>query len=105
MRLSVVRMAFECVREGRDGVYIDLHVVPGSKKAGIDYDEYGKRLRIKVLAPATDRKANKAVVEFFSALFGECVIVFGPTSRKKTILVRGQSYSEVLRALEEKLRV
>ena len=98
-------MALECVREGRDGVYIDLHVVPGSKRMGVDYDEYGKRLRLKVLAPAADGKANKDVIGFFSALFGECVIVSGPASRKKTVLVLGRPYAEVLSALEEKLRV
>ncbi len=98
-------MALECVRAGREGVYIDLHVVPGSKKTGMDYDEYGKRLRVKVLAPAVDGKANKDVVGFFSGFFGECVIVSGHTSRKKTVLFPGRQYSEVLSVLEGKLRV
>lgn len=96
-------MALECVREGRDGVYIDLHVVPGSKKAGMDYDEYGKRLRIKVLAPAVGGKANRDVVGVFSGFFGECAIVSGHASRKKTVLVPGRPYTEVLGVLEGKL--
>ena len=97
-------MAIECSRQGRDGTYIDLHVVPGSKKEGVDYDEYSKRLRLKVSAPAVDGKANKSVLEYFSSLFGKCELTSGQTARKKTVLVRGRTTGEVLRVLEEKLK-
>jgi uncharacterized protein len=94
-------MVLECVRQGRDGVYIDIHVVPGSKKEGVDYDAFGKRLHLKIKAPAVDGKANKGVLDYFSGLFGSCELVNGPASRKKTVFIRGRPYSEVLSRLEE----
>jgi uncharacterized protein (TIGR00251 family) len=97
-------MALECVRQGKDGVYVDIHVVPGSKKEVVDYDAYGKRLRLKIRAPAVDGKANKGVIDYFSGLFGACDLANGPASRKKTVYIPGRAYLEVLGCLEEKVR-
>jgi uncharacterized protein (TIGR00251 family) len=96
-------MVLECVRQGKEGVYIDLHVVPGSKKEGIDYDEYAKRLRLKISEPAVDGKANKAVITHFCGVLGNCELVSGQKSRKKAILVRGKQINEVLDLLEHNL--
>ncbi|MFZ2456787.1 MAG: DUF167 family protein [Candidatus Altiarchaeia archaeon] len=96
-------MTLECIRQGKDGVYVDIHVVPGSKKEGADYDAFGKRLRLKIRAPAVDGKANKGVIEYFSGIFGVCVLASGPASRKKTVFIPGMAYSEVLGRLEEKV--
>lgn len=95
-------MVFECVRQGKGGVYVDIHVVPGSKKEGADYDAFGKRLKLKIKAPAVDGKANKGVLDYFSGLFGVCELTNGPMSRKKTVFIGGKTYSEVLDCLEEK---
>ena len=97
-------MTLECVRQGKDGVYVDIHVVPGSKKECTDYDVFGKRLRLKIRAPAVDGKANKGVLDYFSGLFGVCEMVSGPTSRKKTVFIGGRTYSDVLGCLEEIVR-
>ena len=97
-------MTLGCVRQGKDGVYIDIHVVPGSKKECVDYDPFSKRLRLKIRAPAVDGKANKGVLDYFSGLFGICEMVNGPVSRKKTVFIGGRTYSEVLGLLEEKVR-
>jgi uncharacterized protein len=98
-------MVLECARQGKDGVYVDIHVVPGSKKECVDYDSFGKRLRLKIKAPAVDGKANKGVLEYFSELFGGCELTSGPTSRKKTVFIGGKTYSEVLDRLEEKVGI
>jgi len=97
-------MVLECVRQGKDGLYVDIHVVPGSKKEGVDYDVFSKRLRLKIKAPAVDGKANKGVLDYFSGLFGVCELTSGPTSRKKTVFIRGKTYSEVLGCLEKTFR-
>ncbi len=89
-----------CARQGKEGVFIDIHVVPGSKKESTDYDEYTKRLRLKIKAPAVDGKANREVLSVFSSLFGDSEIVSGVTSRKKTILVRKAGLQAVLEGLE-----
>jgi len=96
-------MTLECVRQGKDGVYIDLHIVPGSKKEGLDYEEYTKRLRLRISAPAADGRANKAVNDYFSRLFGSSNLVYGYTSRKKTVLIRGRKITDVLDVLEKAL--
>jgi uncharacterized protein (TIGR00251 family) len=96
-------MALECVRQGKNGAYVDIHVVPGSKKEGVDYDSFGKRLRLKIKAPAVDGKANRGVIDYFSGLFGVCDLTSGPTSRKKTVFIGGRTYSEVLSVLEKKV--
>jgi len=97
-------MTLECVRQGKDGVYVDIHVVPGSKHVGVDYDAFSKRLRLKILAPAVDGKANKGVLDYFSELFGACELANGPASRKKTVFIQGRTYLEVLGCLQEKVR-
>jgi uncharacterized protein len=98
-------MVLECVRQGKEGVYVDIHVVPGSKKECVDYDVFGKRLRLKIRAPAVDGKANKGVLEYFSGLFGVCDLVSGPASRKKTVFIGGKTYSEVLERLMGEVKV
>lgn len=94
---------FECVRQGRDGTYLDLHVVPASKREAIDYDEYGKRLRLRVCSPAVDGQANKAVIAHLSQLFGSCELVCGQKGRKKTVLIRGGEINRVLSQIEQAL--
>jgi uncharacterized protein (TIGR00251 family) len=97
-------MVLECVRQGKDGVYVDIRVVPGSKREGVDYDAFGKRLRLKIKAPAVDGKANKWVLDYFSGVFGACEMASGQASRKKVIFLGGRTYSEVLGGLEKTVR-
>lgn len=88
------------VRESRDGILVDLQVVPSSRKEEIRYDPEAGRLRVKVSAPADKGKANKAVTKKLSNLFGNCEIVEGLLSRKKTVLVRGKNYGEIEKMLK-----
>ncbi len=84
-----------CVREGRGGVLIDLHVVPNSKKEQISYNEWEGRLHIRIREPPMEGKANKRIVELFSDLFGGCRVVSGKLSRKKTVMIKDASMDHV----------
>jgi len=86
---------FECMRETKEGAIIEIHVVPGSKGGGFSYESWEKRLKVRVSSPAVKGKANREVVAIFSELFGNCELVSGPASRKKSLLVRGKNTKEV----------
>ena len=86
---------FECVKETKEGVIIEIHVVPGSKSGGFSYESWEKRLKIRVSSPAVKGKANKDVIAIFSELFGNCELVSGLGSRKKSLLVRGKNMKEI----------
>ena len=64
---------------------------------------YGNAWKLHVTAPPVDGKANQAVIEFLSELFGvaksSIVIVSGETGRNKLIAVRGLSAEQVRKAL------
>ena len=95
----------ECIRAGNEGVFVDLHVVPGSKKESFDYDSFSKRLKVKISSQAIDGKANRQVIDIFSGFFGNCEIVSGSKSRKKTILICGLDKESVLTALCGRLKL
>ena len=80
---------------------IDIRVIPDSKKEGFSYDEGGERLSVWVSEPASKGKANKAILKKFSKIFGNCEIISGKLSRKKTILIKGVGIKEVKRILRQ----
>lgn len=90
----------ECIRSDNGDVLIDISVVPNSKKRGFDYDKWCKRLKIRICEPVSKGKANKSILKTFSDLFGNCEIISGRLSRKKTILVRNCKIEDVNRILE-----
>jgi len=79
---------------------IDIRVIPDSKKEGFRYDEGSERLGVWVSEPASKGKANKAILKKFSKIFGNCEIISGKSSRRKTILIKGVCIEEVERILE-----
>lgn len=90
----------DCLKECGEGVRIDIHVIPESRMLEMKYNEWEKRLRVKVRSPARGGKANNEVVELFSSIFGDCKIISGMQSRKKGLLVRNCSRDEVNQQLE-----
>lgn len=64
-------------------------VTPNAKKAQVGgVDAWRKRLIVKVTAVPTEGRANEAVVDLLSELFGTRVeIVRGHTDRHKTVLI------------------
>ncbi len=78
-------------RSGDGWVDIDISVSPRSNRPGADgYDEWRKRMILRVSAPPLDGRANKEVCQYFSDLTGfRADVTNGQTSRQKTVRVHG----------------
>ncbi|MBC7264357.1 MAG: DUF167 domain-containing protein [Chloroflexi bacterium] len=88
-----------------DYVLFAVKVVPRSpvnELAG----EYGEALRVRVTAPPVGGAANEAVIALLADALGvprrDVSILAGPSSRQKTIAVRGLSLEEVRTRLTSK---
>lgn len=84
-----------------DGLEVDILVSPRSGRSGPEgFDEWRKRMIIKVKAPPLDGRANKEVESIFKDLTGmRSEVISGHMSRQKTILIRGDA-SVITKALE-----
>ncbi|MFC2153992.1 DUF167 family protein [Candidatus Altiarchaeota archaeon] len=85
------------------GVVLHLSIVPEAQHTKLAYDSWARRLRLWIKAPPREGKANQEVAAFFNELFGECWIISGLTSRKKSVLIPGKNEKEVIEKLEEKI--
>lgn len=76
-------------RQTPEGTEIDLHLSPGSSKAGIGgIDPWRRRLIVRVRSPPRDGRANEEVCSLLRDIIGaEVKLVRGATSRSKTALV------------------
>ncbi len=83
---------------------IQVRVVPRSSRAEIAGKANGV-YRIKITAPPVEGKANKALVGFLAKKTGlpkrNIEIVAGERSRNKTIRIRSDSPSNLLKCLDE----
>jgi uncharacterized protein len=97
--MSVDRSA--CLRETKAGLEIDISVTPSSPKSEVQgFDQWRKRLVVKVHAPPEKGEANEEVVSLLSDYFNADVeVVRGHISRMKTVLVHA-SKSDALQRLE-----
>ena len=92
------------VRKVKEGVAIDVEVMPNSSKSEIfGFNEWRKRIQIKVKSEAKDGKANKEVIQLLSQLFevpiNKVTIITGAKSRNKTIGIEGVSESQAAERL------
>jgi uncharacterized protein (TIGR00251 family) len=87
-----------------DGLEVDVLVSPRSNRTGPEgFDEWRKRLILRIRAPPLDGRANKEVEETMKALAGVPVrIAGGHLSRQKTVLLIGDGEA-ILARLEEVL--
>ncbi|MBI0582661.1 MAG: YggU family protein [Methanomassiliicoccus sp.] len=81
--------ASEVLRPAGGGTELDIMVTPNAKKAQVgEVDRWRKRLVIKVQPLPSEGRANRAVVDLLSEVFGAKVeIVRGHTDRHKTVVV------------------
>ena len=98
-------MAYVCgvepVAEHSEGALVRVHVVPGASRTEIK-GRYGDAIKIRVAAPPEGGRANRAVVDLFEDLVGgSAEIVKGPTSRSKTVLIRGVDRATVAESLDK----
>ena len=94
------------ITAGIDGIYLDLHVQPGSRRPGI-VGTHGDALKIAVSAPAVSGRANQAVLLAVSTLFevpiGDVALVSGHSSRRKRAFIRGIDEPAAIRRVGESI--
>lgn len=88
-------------RTGDGFVDIDISVSPRSNRPGPDgYDEWRRRMILRVSAPPLDGRANKEVCQYFAGVTGsKTEVTAGQTSRQKTVRIFGEP-ERTLSALE-----
>jgi uncharacterized protein (TIGR00251 family) len=93
------------VRQHDCNISFQIRVHPRAKKNAIT-GEVGDALKLALIAPPVDGKANEACIEFFAKLLkvprSSVTIAAGQTSRNKVIRVAGLSAEEVRLRLGEK---
>lgn len=100
----------DALREKDGAVFIDLEVTPGSKVIQVPsgYNEWRKRIEVKITQAAQKGKANEQIVEEMAALFNISMsrvsIENGMTSSKKTVRIDGIALAEAQKILESKLK-
>ena len=85
----------DAVLEDRNGILVNIEVTAGAKSdlfpAG--YNEWRKAIGCRVMAPAVDGKANKAVIGLISASMSvpssSVSLVAGLTSSQKKVRITG----------------
>lgn len=84
---------YDVSRRVRGGIEIDLLVSPRSSRTGIEgFDEWRRRLIVRVRAPPLDGRANEEVAEVMSEASGhKASISAGHTSRQKTVFIEGDA--------------
>ena len=70
---------------------VDVLVSPRSNRSGFEgYDEWRRRLIVRVKAPPLDGRANKEVEETFRTVTGKpSKVISGQVSRQKTVSIEG----------------
>jgi len=90
------------LRPVADGVTLAVRAQPGAKKTaivGIYGEGAAARLKIAVLAPPVEGRANSALISFLAQTFGlsknKVELVSGELSRSKMFLLRGVTIADV----------
>jgi uncharacterized protein (TIGR00251 family) len=73
-------------------VILELHVQPGASRSEFA-GRHGKRIKIRLAAPALEGKANAALIEFLAGHYGvpkrNVRIAAGLKSRRKRVVIEG----------------
>ena len=71
---------------------LEVHVQPGAKRTEFA-GQHGQRIKIRLAAPATENRANDALVEFLAGHYGvprrNVRIASGLKSRDKRVVIEG----------------
>ncbi len=85
--------------EGKEGVILEVKVIPGSRRREVK--KSNGILICRLESEPTRGKANEELIKTLRKIFSrEIEIISGKKSRRKRILIRGASLEEV----EEKLK-
>ena len=92
------------VRDTADGCTLAVRVHPGAKRNAVGGFHAGA-LKVSITAPATDGRANEALIAFIAEWLGipkaRVTLISGATNRSKTLRIAGKSAAEVQAALVE----
>ncbi|TFH05931.1 MAG: YggU family protein [Methanosarcina sp.] len=107
----MTHMSFEEAIKALDsGIIIDIEVTPGSRSLSVPsgYNEWRKRIEVKLTKNAQKGKANEQLIESLAELFGisnsDILINSGATSSKKSLLVKGVSYQRAVSVFGARLK-
>jgi uncharacterized protein (TIGR00251 family) len=97
-----------CITSTEVGILLNLRVSPGAKHSSIEGPYGESALKLKVMAPPIDGKANAEVERFLAELLGtsrlNVAVVKGASSRDKVVLVRGVGQTETRKLLSTHLQ-
>jgi uncharacterized protein (TIGR00251 family) len=86
------------VTEQAEGCVLSVRAQPGARRAGIQGEQAGA-LKIAVMAPPADGRANQALIELLRTALGvkrsQIELIGGQTSRNKRFLIRGLPRDEL----------
>ncbi len=90
-----------------EGVILDLEISAGAKETTIQgYNEWRKRIEVRIAQRAQKGKANSELISFLSDLFNvnskNIEIISGLTSSKKSVLILQKNPDEILEILSRK---
>ncbi|HLN28471.1 MAG TPA: DUF167 domain-containing protein [Gemmataceae bacterium] len=94
------------ISDHAEGLVLPVRAQPGARKAGV-LGEYAGALKIAVLAPPEDGRANRALVDLLRELLrvkrSQVELLSGTTARDKRFLIRSLSRAELEERLSELL--
>jgi uncharacterized protein (TIGR00251 family) len=103
-------MSFEdAIRPAPDGAVIDLEASPGAKETKVPagYNQWRKRLLVKLKAPPERGKANEELIDALARLLNvppaSIEITSGATNSRKSVRVRGMAREDVVEALRGRI--
>ncbi|MFZ2497341.1 MAG: DUF167 domain-containing protein [Methanosarcina sp.] len=104
-------MSFEeAIKDLNSDISVDIEVTPGSRSVSVPsgYNEWRKRIEVKLTKNAQKGKANEQLIGCLADLFGisssDIVISSGATSSKKSLLIKGISYQKAVSIFAAHLR-
>lgn len=99
-------MELNAMRETKEGVIIDIEVSPGSKKTEIKgYNNWRKRIEIRLSAKATKGKANEELITFISDSLNinssNVKIISGMKSHTKSLMIHGLKIQDIVKFIKD----
>ena len=94
------------IKETSKGLLLPVRAVPRASKNEIQ-GVHGDALKIRLLAPPVDGKANQALIKFLSSALdisrSQISISAGETGRNKTVLITGLTKEELIKRIKPAL--
>ncbi|MGB9838474.1 DUF167 family protein [Methanothermobacter sp.] len=96
-----------CLREAGDDLLVDIEVSPASGRFEVrSYNEWRKRIEVKVGAPPEKGRANREIIKEFSSAFNtKADILSGHKSRHKKLKIYGMDAETFRGLLKEKFGI